>query len=552
MVRGPTAVEEGAMPQTPLSALSPKSAALCPTAKSPTTLGAAAGRGLRGGLSGRLLGRRRAGLVRGRRARRPLWTLMGAVSLSLALAAPVTADSIMVPNIGTAGSLGISVPKEIAIGDFFMRTARSKMPIVDDPVLTEYVTTLGNRLLAHAANVNFPFEFFVVYDRNLNASAFLGGKVAINTGLFAYAQTEDEFASVIAHEISHVTQRHIARFIESTSMANQLSMAGLIGAVAMSILNPAMGMAAVSTTVGAMAQSRINFTRDNEYEADRLGISLLYQAGLNPQGTVDMFRRLAAMQGNINPAFTLLIDHPLSEIRVAEAQNRVAQLERRKNSTNPDYDLARARIMVRYDGHKTPAQLQTLKQRLRVNGEHFNAVLQNYALALTCFELKQYDEAWGYLDKLPGHLDSNLFVLDLKTDLDLQSGKASAAIERLKPRYAREPLNQVLAVNLANAYAESKNYGQARKLLEDYLRRKPSDVVALNLLASVQQKQNDRCALLQTRGEVYALSAAYAQAINSYNNALRECDELLTRERIKARVAQIATQRSFDEELIHN
>lgn len=468
--------------------------------------------------------------------------------LMLALT-PAQASNIVVPNIGTAGSLGISVPKEIAIGDFFMRTARSHLPVVDDPVLTEYVTTLGNRLLAHAANVNFPFEFFVVYDRNLNASAFLGGKVAINTGLFSYAQSEDEFASVLAHEISHVTQRHIARFIESTSVTNQLSMAGLIGAVAMSILNPAIGMAAVSTTVGAMAQSRINFTRDNEYEADRLGINLLYQAGLNPQGTVDMFRRLASMQGNINPAFTLLIDHPLSEIRVAEAQNRVAQLERRHNSTNPDYDMARARVMVRYDGNKTEAQYQSLKQRLLVNGEHFSPVYQNYGLALTCYELKQYDEAREYLGKLPQELNSNLFVLDLQTDLDLNSGRESQAIARLKTRYEREPLNQVLVVNLANAYTESKQYKSAQKVLDDYLRRKPQDVLALKLLATVQQKQGNRCGLLQTRGEIYAQSAAYAQAIGSYNQALSTCDNLLTRERIKARVAQIATQRSFDEEL---
>lgn len=484
---------------------------------------------------------------------RAVSTLFAASFLTVALSAvpvaTVQANDILIPSIGTAGSLGISVPREIAIGEFFMRSARAHLPVVDDPVLTEYVTTLGNRLLSHAANVNFPFEFFVVYDRNLNASAFLGGKVAINTGLFSYAQTEDEFASVIAHEISHVTQRHIARFIESTSFTNQLSMAGLIGAIAMSILNPAIGMAAVSTTMGAMAQSRINFTRDNEYEADRIGISLLYQAGLNPQGTVDMFRRLASMQGNINPAFTLLIDHPLSEVRVAEAQNRVAQLERRRNSTNPDYDMARARVLVRYDGNKSPAYYRDLKQRLINNGERHSAVYQNYGLALTCFELKQYDEARAYLDKLPNDLDNNFFVLDLKTDLDLQSGRAQAAINRLKPRYQREPLNQVLAINLANAYAESKQYRQAHKILDDYLRRKPTDVVALELLASVQQRQGDQCALLQTRGEIYAQSAAYAQAIGSYNNALRACTNNLTRERIKARVAQIATQRSFDEEL---
>ena len=111
------------------------------------------------------------------------------------------------------------------------------MNVLDDPVMSEYVTSLGNRLLAHADGVNFPFEFFMVRNNTLNASAFLGGKVAINTGLFNYAKTEDEFASVIAHEISHVTQRHIARFVELATASSRLSTAGIIGAVAMSIIN---------------------------------------------------------------------------------------------------------------------------------------------------------------------------------------------------------------------------------------------------------------------------------------------------------------------------
>ena len=123
-------------------------------------------------------------------------------------------NNILIPEMGTAGALGITVQREMAIGDYFLRTARSMLPVVDDPVLNEYVSTLGQRLLSHADNVQFPFDFFVVKNDTLNASAFLGGKVVIHTGLFTYAETEDEFASVLAHEISHVTQRHIARFIE--------------------------------------------------------------------------------------------------------------------------------------------------------------------------------------------------------------------------------------------------------------------------------------------------------------------------------------------------
>lgn len=476
-------------------------------------------------------------------------SIAGVLSLgALSLPASVSADEIMIPQIGTAGVRGITIQKEIAIGDFFMRTARSNMNVLDDPVLNEYVTSLGNKLLSHADNVNFPFTFFVVQDNNLNASAFLGGKVAINTGLFKYAYTEDEFASVIAHEISHVTQRHIARFVESMVVANQLSMAGLIGSIVMAIVNPALGMAAMSTTMGAQMQSRINFTRDNEYEADRIGIALLYKAGLNPAGAVNMFKRLLAEQGNINPAFTLLIDHPLSDIRVAEAQSRAWQYPKRQDSKNPEYAMAQARIDVRYSTNTTKEDYQNLVQVLKHNPEGHSNAYVNYALALSYFELEQYEAALESLSKLP----NNLFVLDLKSDIDLKRGHHAQAIERLQSFYKRLPLNQVVVVNLAHAYNDHGQYTKAADLLENYLLQKPNDVLALSILEEAQKKLKNKCEALQTRAEIYALNAAYQQAIGMYSQALRECPEMLTRERIKARVSQIAVQRSFDESLLNN
>lgn len=479
------------------------------------------------------------------------WALSSVLALTCLMPAHAMAndDDIMIPNLGTSGSLGLTVQKEEAIGKYFQRAMRSNLAVVDDPVLSEYVNSLGNKLLLHADNVNFPFGFYVVYNRTLNASAFLGGQVIIHTGLFSYARTEDEFASVIAHEISHVTQRHIARFMEKMAIASQLSLAGIIGGVAMSIINPALGMAALTSSMGAGIQSRINFTRDNEYEADRIGIALLYRAGLNPKGMVDMFRKLSAEQGNLNPAFTLLLDHPLSDIRVAEAQNRLLQYQKRNYSSNPNYDFARARVAVRYNNVKSQQEFQNLKQTLLINADKENNNYRNYALALTCLELKQFDEARKYLGQLSANLNSNFFVIDAKTDIDLASKNYSSAISRLDGLYKRLPNNQVIVANLANALIENGNSKRAVTILEKYLRYNEDDVLALSLLEKAYQKTDNKCASLQTRGEIYALSAVYSQSIKMYNEALRTCSDYYTRERIKARVSQIAVQRSFDEQL---
>lgn len=480
--------------------------------------------------------------------RRKIRLGLGGVVLTVAglLSAHSMASEINIPSLGTAGVLGISVQREEAIGDFFMRAARSHMPVIDDPVLTEYVTTIGNRLLSCANNVLFDFDFFLVNDPSLNASAFLGGKVAINTGLFNYAATEDQFASVLAHEITHVTQRHIARYVESITQASRLSMAGVIGSIVMGIINPALGMAAMAGSVGGMSQASINYTRDNEYEADRIGIALLYHAGFNPQGTVELFKTLMSQQGNMNPAFTMLMDHPLSSERVAEAQNRVAQLGTRPNSNNPDYDFAQARVAVRY-GSKNYEQL---KKRLESNQEHKSLNYVNYGLALVCYELEQLSEARHYLERLGKEFDHNLFVIDLKTDIDLKSKDYASAISRLKREYRKLPNNQVIVANLGSAYLESGQLKEAKELFEGYLRNRPDDVLMLGLLEQVYFKQDNQCDAMQTRGEIYALNAGYSQALAMYNQALQVCRQPLTQERIRARVSQIVIQRAFDEELL--
>lgn len=472
-----------------------------------------------------------------------------ALSLGCVFSASSLAANINIPTLGTAGALGISVQREEAVGEFFMRAARSQLAVVDDPVMSEYVTTLGNRLVSCADNVMFDFDFLLVKNHTLNASAFLGGKVVIHTGLFQYAKTEDQFASVLAHEITHVTQRHIARYVESITRSNNLSLAGVIGALVMGILNPALGMAAMSTSLGAMAQAGINYTRENEYEADRIGIALLYHAGFNPQATVELFKTLMAQQGNTNPAFTMLMDHPLSSERVAEAQSRVAHLGRRQDSTNPDYDFAKARVLVRYGQSTDYAQI---KQRLLVNSDKQSSNFVNYGLALACFELGQLDEAESYLDRLGHNFDHNLFVLDLRTDIDIKAKRFNNAVVRLNHEYQRIPNNQVVVANLANVYLESGQYNKGQKLLESYIRNHPTDVIALGILEQLYERQDNKCDALQTRGEIYALNAGYSYALGLYNQALQVCQQPLTRERIKARVSQIVVQRSFDEELLRN
>ncbi|WP_375781621.1 M48 family metalloprotease, partial [Aeromonas enteropelogenes] len=153
------------------------------------------------------------------------------------------------PDIGTAGVSALPIEQEVRYGNAFMRFARAGLPIIDDPVLNQYIDDLGQRLLSNADGVRFPFTFFLINDPSINAAAFLGGRVKVHTGLFLYADNESELASVLAHEITHVTQRHIARYMEAQASSSAMTLAGLVGSIALAVINPTAGIAALQTTL---------------------------------------------------------------------------------------------------------------------------------------------------------------------------------------------------------------------------------------------------------------------------------------------------------------
>ncbi len=457
----------------------------------------------------------------------------------------INAKSYDIPDIASSGVRGLTVQREILVGSYFMRMARGNLNIIDDPVLTEYLTSVGNRLVMNAQNVNFPFEFFIVNNKTLNASAFLGGKVQVYTGLFHYTDTEDEFASVLAHEISHVTQRHIARFIEEQIDNQNLTLAGIIGSIAMSVINPMAGMAALSSTIGGSMQQSINFTRDNEYEADRLGIDLLYESGFNPQGMSDLFKKMTAMQGNVNPVFSMLINHPLSDIRSAEAINRARSYGRRENSKNTDFMLAKARVDVRYMGY----DLKALDERLKVNPDKINRFYRLYAQALIAYELKNYQKAHEYLNNL--NLNDNIFVIDLKTDIDLASGNKNKAVNNLLSIYKRRPDNEAVVANLANALNENSQSKKAIVVLKEYLKRHSDNFLANSLLTDAYRLSGQKCYALQSGAKVFGLAANYSRALGMYSEALNVCSGN-EREIVRAKMSELSKQRAFDEELNDN
>ncbi len=238
--------------------------------------------------------------------------------LSVTPAIADVTDSL--PDIGTTAGATLSVNEELQMGDFYVRELRASAPLINDPILDQYINTLGQRLVSHAWSVKTPFHFYLIQNDELNAFAFFGGNVVLHSALFRYTDNESELASVMAHEISHVTQRHLARAMEEQKRSAPLTWVGALGSILLAMANPQAGMAALTGTLAGTQQGVISFTRQNEQEADRIGIQVLQRAGFDPEAMPDFMQKLADLSRYDSKPPEMLLTHPLPDSRLADAR----------------------------------------------------------------------------------------------------------------------------------------------------------------------------------------------------------------------------------------
>lgn len=448
------------------------------------------------------------------------------------------------PTIGTAAGGTMSIERERLIGDYYMREMRAHAPIIEDPVLREYLTDLGNQLVLHSNNVRFPFTFFWVRDPNINAFAFLGGYVGIHTGLIEQALDESELASVLGHEVAHVTQRHIARNMERMQSSAPVSIAQIIGGLALALANPQLGMAVMTGGMAGIQQRQINFTRQFELEADRFGMNSLHAAGFDPHGAPRFFGRLAAQFRYSTQIPQYLVTHPLPESRISDTRARADSLGGGPLEPSLNFELAKARVAIRYSA--TPARdnylnMQSNERRLRSNNGHQHAIhATQYAQALALFAMERYGEADELIQQLHDSDPLNLFYIDTITDIWIAQQRYAEVIEFLTRAYMRRPNNQVITLNLAYAANYAADYDLAIKILHDYLLHNRDDRVAYELLYEAHQKAGNSVAMHEAMAELHILRGLFEPAIEELHHAFSKTPDHreLTRQRIQGRIEQ--------------
>ncbi|MGF1695848.1 M48 family metallopeptidase [Vibrio kyushuensis] len=465
--------------------------------------------------------------------------------VATAIASPSVsmANNIELPDIGTAAGATLTIDQEIIYGDAYMRILRNNSPIVNDPVLNEYIDSLGHRLVANANDVKTPFTFFMIRDRNINAFAFFGGYVALHSGLFLHAQSESELASVVAHEIAHVTQRHLARRMEDQARRSPATMAALAASLLIAIAAPEAGIAAITAATAGSMQSQINYTRSNEKEADRFGINTLAKAGFEVKAMPRFFGRLADEYRYASTPPPMLLTHPLPEDRITDSRERARGYPPMRIQPSLDYQLARSRIVARYANIESGASMDWLNRAERRADADIKPAYR-YGKALVHLDDKQLDEAEAILNDLIKLDPNNNFYLDAFSDLYIEKKQPEKAQAMLERALKSKPNNAVLTINYANVLLKQDKNTEAIRVLQRYTHDNGDDVNGWHLLSEAHIALGNSAEDLAARAELLALKANWNKAIQFYTQA-GQIAELgsLQQARYDARIDQLMVQR---------
>src|SRR5450631_1675968 len=271
-------------------------------------------------------------------------------SMNVGWAAGPSATDQELPDLGSPATAAVSLDEEYQVGRMWARQMRAQGLVIEDPEVSDYIQEIGHSLSSHAEEGQHQFYYFVLKDPIVNAFAMPGGFIAIQSGLILATRNENELAGVMAHETAHVTQRHLVRQLLDQSHAGLMSTAAMLAAILLGATagrgSPDAMEGAILATQGAAIQHQINYTRKNEFEADRIGIGTMASAGYDPLGMASFFDYMSHSgpePSRIN-AVQFLIDHPINSDRVAEARNRADQIGRIRHTDSLSYTLMRERL----------------------------------------------------------------------------------------------------------------------------------------------------------------------------------------------------------------
>jgi predicted Zn-dependent protease len=460
--------------------------------------------------------------------------------LALLMAARCPAQAL--PDLGDVSQATFTPAAERRMGESIMEQVRRDRSYRDDPVVTDYLNNLGNRLVAASPDSRQSFEFFLLDDLTVNAFALPGGFIGVHAGLILTAQTESELAGVLAHEVAHVTQRHIARMIAGQEKNQLAALAALAVGLLAARSNSQLGEAVIAGSQAAAIQDQLNFSRDNEREADRVGVQILQQAGFDASAMPLFMERLqrANRLYEFHAAPAYLRTHPVTTERIADLQNRTESLAYKQVPGNVEFQIVRARVRA---NSTDPHQAVTYFAQALKEHRYINEAATRYGLALALLRVKDYPRAGRELDELERILPRSPAVSALRGQLLVASGDYPAAIKHYAAAVQAHPNYRALLYDRAEVLILSGEPGAALGMLEARLRDHPDDTRLYVLQSRAYAAQGKHLLQHKAQAEAYARQGMISAAVEQLQIATRSGDgDFYQLSSVEARLRELREQ----------
>ena len=449
---------------------------------------------------------------------------------------PSSAVAQNLPNLGDTEREELSPLMERRLGEQIMHNIRRDRDYLDDAPLLEYLNNFGASLLAvrpeARGEAGYDYFFFAVRDPMLNAFALPGGFIGVHSALILAAQNESELASVLAHEIGHVAQRHVARMLGKQRQDALIPLAAAVLAALAARGSPDTSAALLLGGQGVAIQRQLNFSRDAEREADRVGLEILREAGFDTSGMISFFGRMQnATRAYTDAAPAYLRSHPLTTERIADIQARTREQRYKQRADNLDFHLAKARLRVLQDvsaqglREASAAFDRQLQQKTRLNvaaakyGQAFVALRQGTPAKAQALLQEASAAAQGVAPSV-----HSLLLDSLAIDVKLAGNAPADALQVAEAARARFPLSRGIARQYADALMTAGRHDEAINYLRDQAQLYREDPKLHDLLAKVYATQGKQALQHLALAESYALSGAMPAAIDQLGIARRSPD----------------------------
>jgi predicted Zn-dependent protease len=474
--------------------------------------------------------------------------LIAVLITAVSLSSIAQTGRVHLPELGNSASDVLSSSEEREYAEGLIRQMRAYGLLIEDPLINDFFSDLGFNLASHSDQPEAAFTFVVLDQSVINAFAAPGGVIALHSGLILLADTQDEVAGVLSHEIAHITQLHMYRAFEKGKTMNVLAMLTMMGLILVSGGNGDVITGAVMGAQAAAAQAQINFTRQNEIEADRVGIRTLAAAGYDPQGMADFFEKMgqtSRVNGEGPPGF--LRTHPVSVDRIAEAENRIQNLPSVAADQGRQFYIVQARLraLLEKDANKAIVHFKTELEKPLTDAKK-NGNL--YGLAIATQKNAEYDKAEAILSKLLEQEPSRLAFQLQMADLHLKRGRHEQAIAALADLYHSFPGNQAIALEYSKALLNQNDPDLAETasvVLRQQLISRKTNPALYALYAQAANLAGDEVRATEAIAESYYQRGGTEEAITQLESLERRSDlDYYQRARVSARLMELRIEAS--------